>query len=170
MDEGGGFSEWRPLAVPAGTDCQRLQLRLLAAHDPVGLGEPFVARLRDTWVQSRPPEHQELHFGFVSPSGREHRARAEYLGDYRWQVEFVPDELGRWSYRWVHEFDRGPRWRAPGTFDVLPKDPAAVLAALRALRSQLEDADVDSLRDQLRALDPVQVIGADRQMEPVLLE
>jgi hypothetical protein len=96
-----------------------LQLRVLAAQDPLVLGEEFEASLRDTWVITGPPEDQEVPWIFLSPTGRRHDIPAQYAGSHEWRVRFVPDELGPWRYYWTQTFIPEPYQSAVGEFDVI---------------------------------------------------
>lgn len=136
---GAAASQWRPLEGPVGPETEAIELRVLAARDPVALGEEYSARLRDTWVVSAPPEEQDVVWSFVSPSGHEHRVSGDYRGDFTWRVEFVPDELGRWRVRWRHEL-AGPAEVGPvGTFDVVPAGADNAVEQIRALTERSID-------------------------------
>lgn len=120
--DGSAASDWRPVDGhgPVSPDLGAIEVRILAARNPVALGEEYSARLRDTWVVSAPPEDQDVEWRFVAPSGAEHRVTGDYRGDFTWRVAFVPDEIGRWRVRWRHEL-AGPEEVGPaGTFDVGP--------------------------------------------------
>lgn len=116
-----------------------LQLRVLAAHDPLVLGEAFEASLRDTWVISGPPEDQEVPWTFLSPTGRRHEVPAEYVGSHEWQVRFEPDELGPWRYYWTQAFILEPYRSAVGDFDVIGGSLDNVLLQLRELDRRMQE-------------------------------
>jgi hypothetical protein len=117
------------------------ELRLLAVRDPLALGESFVSRLADTWVVTAAPEEQEVAWLFRSPTGVEHRVRAEYEGNYRWVVNFIPDELGPWRYHWNHRFTPKGFDSAWGAFDVVLAGRANGRAQLRRFLEELKTLD-----------------------------
>lgn len=128
-----GASAWRRMQGPVESDERTVEIRTVAARDPLELGSSFSARLRNTWVVSAPPEEQELEWRFLSPSGVRHRVTAEYAGEFTWRVEFVPCEIGRWRARWRHAF-AGPVQTGPErTFDVVPGDLENVRRELRGV-------------------------------------
>ena len=110
---------WTRMASTIAAPGDWAELRLLAVRDPLALGESFVSRLADTWVVTAAPEEQEVAWLFRSPSGVEHRVRAEYEGNYRWVVNFIPDELGPWRYHWNHRFTPKGFDSPWGAFDVV---------------------------------------------------
>jgi hypothetical protein len=133
---------WRaapPLGPLAGA---RLDLRLVAARDPVVVGQAFVSDLRDTWVRSAPPEKQKVEYTFVSPTGARHHVDAAYVGDYRWEVQFAPGEIGRWRYHFRHKLE-DPYRSSEGLFDVLPGGREDVARQLRALLADIRATDPD---------------------------
>jgi len=129
-----------------------LEVKLLAASDPHVLGQPFRARLVDTWVRTAPPEDQEVWWTFTSPTGIRHDVQAAYLGDYQWEVEFHPDELGPWTYSWADDFTDRTFVSAPGEFDVLAGDESNIEAQLRALTSRIEDLSEQELSERRESL------------------
>ena len=134
-----GGDGWRSLALPARVDRSPVVARVRAVRDPVQLGDVFETGFRDTWVTTSPPEEEEVWWTFVSPDGERHRVRADYAGDFRWQVRFEPAALGRWRYFYECELDRA--YRSPtGAFDVLPGDRANVRRELEALRERIRAA------------------------------
>lgn len=110
----------------------RLEIRVVAACDPVPLGGAFETSFHNTWVRTAAPERQHVPFVFRGPDGSEHVVPARYAGDYRWTVRFAPDEPGRWTYAWGETFTTEPYRSATGTFDVLV-DPAQLDALLARL-------------------------------------
>jgi hypothetical protein len=134
-----GLSPWRrldlPWEIPPGA--RRAELRVVAAPAPLRFGQPFQAELRDTWIVTAPPERQELRFAFVSPTGVRHERLARYVGDWRFEIEFLPDELGPWRYAWLERFTETPLLGPIGAFDVVADQPADVLAALDVLEQRL---------------------------------
>ena len=150
----GGEEPWTRRGIGSGGPWDWIDVRLTAACDPVLLGDPFEAELRDTWIRTAAPEEQEVPWAFVSPVGVVHRVAARYEGDYRWSVRFVPDEAGRWRYTWKQHFAEDPYTSAPGVFDVFVP-PERVEAATEALLRDLEAWD--------RREDPVlQIVFAAR--------
>jgi hypothetical protein len=137
-----GLSPWRrldlPLELPAGA--RRAWLRVIAAPAPLRFGEPFRATIRDTWIVTGPPETQQVRFVFVSPTGARHEQLARYEGDWRFAVEFLPDELGPWRYVWEQRLTEAPFQSAVGGFDVLAEELGDVLGALDAMGRRLDAA------------------------------
>lgn len=139
---------WRPAPLPFDVEWEWVQVRVVAAAAPLPLGRPFEATLRDAWIRTAAPESQVVPWTFTSPSGEIHRVQAEYREPHTWHVRFRPDELGAWTYGWSHDFD-GPFEGAPGRFDVVARDRAAVWEALEALAAEVEAAR-DLTSDELR--------------------
>lgn len=135
---------WELIRHPRPIEEGPLAIRIQAQHDPLPIGESFTAELRDTWVRTGPAEEQHVRWVFDAPSGRRHVVRAEYIGDYRWRVEFSPEELGRWQYSWSQEFTKEPYTSALGYFDVVPADPLRVNEALKSLRERIGTSDLPS--------------------------
>ena len=141
---GGGAasaSEWR--RVPSGRPIETpgwswVEVRLRAARDPVVLGREFRTGFRDTWIRSAAPEEQRVEFLFTAPSGRQHSALAEYAGDYRWQLAFLPDELGSWSYQWTKTFTEDAPTSVEAHFDVVGGGLENVVKQLATLRGAFE--------------------------------
>jgi hypothetical protein len=150
----GRISEWKPLPLPGQLQSGELdgdwvEVRLDASRDPVVIGQPFTARLRDTWVRTGPPEEQEVPWTFSSPSGREHRIPAEFEGDFTWRVSFVPDEVGRWEYTWRQCFLTEPYQSATGTFDVTTGDREDALKALGRLATSIQASGISSWKERV---------------------
>jgi len=134
---------WRTFALPLPLATDRFELRLLAARNPVVLGESFRSQIRDTWIATAPPEEQRVEWVFRSPSGESHRREARYAGDYRFEIAFEPDELGRWRYRYECDFDEP--YRSPiGEFDVVAGDRENVSGQLRRLLERIRAANPNS--------------------------
>jgi hypothetical protein len=110
---------WTRSGVGVAGPWTRLDARVVAACDPVPLGDAFETSFRNTWVRTAPPERQHVPFVFHGPDGKERVVPARYEGDYRWTVRFTPDEPGRWTYAWGETFTTEPYRSATGTFDVL---------------------------------------------------
>ncbi len=115
-----------------------IQVTLVAGHDPVVLGQPFVAELKDTWVRTGPSEEQLVPWTFVSPSGQSTTVQAQYVGGNRWTMEFFPDELGPWQYTWSENFVDEPFESALGHFDVMAGDIEDVRRELARLAEEIE--------------------------------
>jgi hypothetical protein len=118
-----------------------VQVTLVAAHDPVILGQPFVAELKNTWVRTGPPEEQLVPWTFISPSGTTTEIQARYEGKNRWTVEFLPDELGPWQYSWSDDFVENTYHSAPGHFDLLAGNIDNVERELELLAAEVEALD-----------------------------
>ena len=134
----GAGQQWRRVDAAFTIDADAFEVRVAAVVNPIELGEAFEAELEETWTTRGPPEEQEVLWSFVSPSGVEHEIPGEYQGGFRWKVGFVPDELGRWSFRWSHCLDSqqtGPR----GCFDVTATRIEPILERLRAIPPAVGD-------------------------------
>jgi hypothetical protein len=119
-----------------------VQVTLVAGHDPVILGQPFEAELKNTWVRTAPPEEQVVPWTFVSPSGKSTLVLAQYEGENRWTVEFKPDELGPWQYTWSENFVETQYESASGHFDLLAGGIDNVQRELAHLAEEIEAHDV----------------------------
>lgn len=138
----GGSAAWGAASRPLATAGEALALRVLAARSPLVRGDVFRAGLRDTWVKSAPPEEQRVVWTFLAPGGARHPVEARYRGDFRWEVEFEPRELGRWGFYVEHRLDKP--YRSPlGVFDLLPGDREDVVRQLRDLLERIRAADPD---------------------------
>jgi len=153
--ESGEPSAWLPVLGPVRVDPDAawVELRVLAAVQPVSLGRPFETSFRDTWLPSGPPETQDVRFTFRSPSGEVVEKRAEYRGDYVFTVSIDPRELGRWEYSFTHEFEH-PYESVPGVFDVVALEHAGVVEALRALLSEAEAGEIQVGEGNVPVLGP----------------
>ncbi|MEJ2237987.1 MAG: hypothetical protein P8X82_06790 [Gemmatimonadales bacterium] len=141
----GGAPEWRRLSRVLRCECDSIRTRVVAAEDPVRLGEPFVAELVNTWVRSAPPEEQRVPWIFWSPTGVVHELEAEYQGEYRWIARFRPNELGIWRYQWSYHFDQ-PTEGPIGRFDVVIGTRSALEDQLRLLLEDVQDVDFRAKR------------------------
>lgn len=130
---------WRLAVAPLALDGAATRVRVVAARDPVLLGQPFRSAIRDSWIRTAPPEEQRVPWTFVSPRGEVRVVESRYAGDYRWEVEFEPGELGRWRYFYETDFER-PQRSADGFFDVVAGDRAHVQQELRALLARIRAA------------------------------
>jgi hypothetical protein len=143
---GGEDDVWRAATHPVEVSHAPVRVRLVAARDPLPLGQPFQGEFRDTWLTTAPPEGQRVPWTFVSPRGEHHVVEARYAGDYRWEVEFQPTELGRWLYFYETSFTgtpgvaHPPRRSADGFFDVVAGDREIVRGALRSLLARIREA------------------------------
>ena len=143
---------WRAAAHPVEVSGEPVRLRLVAARDPVPLGQPFRSEFRNTWVTTAPPEEQRVPWTFVSPRGEHHVVEARYAGDYRWEVEFQPTELGRWLYFYETSFIDEPGFENPyrsaeGFFDVVAGNRETVQSGLRSLLARIREAAPASKRE-----------------------
>jgi hypothetical protein len=139
---GDAVSAWRPAALPFDAPWDWLEVRVLAARDPLVLGQAFESGLRDTWMLTAPPEEQRVPFVFTSPQGERHEVLARYEGDFAWSVSFLPTELGRWRYAWKQDFLKHTFRSPKGVFDVVTGDRQNLERQLRAL---LERARAEGL-------------------------
>jgi len=149
---GGEDGAWRSAAHPVEVSGAPVRVSLVAAHDPVSLGQPFRSELRNTWVITAPPEEQRVPWTFVSPRGEQHVVEARYAGDYRWEVEFQPTELGRWLYFYETSFTDEPGFANPfrsadGFFDVVAGDRETVRNGLRSLVARIRQTAPASKRE-----------------------
>jgi hypothetical protein len=131
---------WRPAPLPFEASWDWIQVRLLAVHRPIELGEDFVSELRDTWIRTAAPREQIVPWVFVSPSGLVDTVRAEYRGDFTWVVRFRPEELGPWQYSWSHRFAAAPYQSDVGRFDVVLRSREAAWEAVERLTVEMERA------------------------------
>ncbi len=141
---------WRLAVAPLAIEGAGTRVRVVAARDPVLLGQSFRSAFRDTWVRTAPPEEQRVPWTFVSPRGEVRVVESHYAGDYRWEVEFAPTELGRWRYFYETEFER-PQRSADGFFDVVAGDRAHVQQELRALLARIHDGSPGSREEAVEA-------------------
>ncbi len=139
-------SGWAPAEHPldlSGRGWRWAEVRVLAARDPLELGQPFETVVRDTWVRTAPPDTQEVPFLFTAPSGERFEVPAIYRGEYTWAVSFTPEEIGRWRYRFRQSFLKRPYHSEEGVFDVVLLDRENALRQLRAYAERLgEDGHV----------------------------
>ncbi|UCG85406.1 MAG: DUF5060 domain-containing protein [Gemmatimonadota bacterium] len=129
----------------------RIELTVVAAHDPVILGDAFEAGLKDTWVRTGSPEDQIVPWTFVAPSGRRVEIEARYEGDNRWGIEFYPDEIGPWEYYWTQNFTVFPYTSSLGHFDLLAGDEDNVRRQLALLAEEIEGGGAET-PDRILAL------------------
>lgn len=135
---------WRPLLGPVvlAPGDTWVELRVLAAVQPVALGRAFETSFRDTWMPSGPPEEQVVRFRFRAPSGTVFERDAAYRGDYTFEASIEPGELGRWEYSYTHEFEHSYE-SAKGVFDVIALEHEGVALALRSLLEEAEAREVE---------------------------
>ena len=134
------------------------ELRLLAATQPVQLGDDFETSLRDTWVRTGPPEQQVVTFELVAPRGERFLVPAEFRGDYTWALSFQPDELGRWRYRFRQDFLKKPYESSEGFFDVVLLERERALEQLAALADRLRVDNARSGASRDRELSPLATV------------
>lgn len=132
---------WEKMRRPIKASGGPLTFRVSAVKNPVTLGSRFQARVRDTWVTKGPPESREVRWIFLSPTGVEHEATGDYQGDYSWNVEFQPDEVGRWRYTWRHDFTSDPYEGQTGVFDIVPADRGSICEEIEELSREARSAD-----------------------------
>ncbi len=150
---GGKDDDWRDATHPVQVSGGPVRVRLVAARDPLPLGQPFRGEFRDTWLTSAPPEEQIVPWTFISPRGEHHVLEAHYVGDYRWEVEFQPTELGRWRYFYETSFTGPPGREHPphrsgdGFFDVVAGDRETVHNGLRSLLARVREAALPSRKE-----------------------
>ncbi|WP_138429465.1 hypothetical protein [Fodinibius saliphilus] len=131
-------SEWHPIYFPKKIeDWSWVEIRIDAHFNPVKIGQLFTAGFRETWVRTAPPEEQEVLWTFLSPSDKKYSILAEYCGDYCWQVNFEPDELGRWRYYWTQNFTEAPYKSPVGMFDVISGSQENAIKALQRLTKKV---------------------------------
>ena len=132
-------STWKKVLFPFTiADADWVQFRVRAVHDPVLLGHPFKASLRDTWILSVPPEQQHVPWYFTSPGGKRHEILATYNGDFMWSITFIPDEIGRWKYYWENNFSHEYKSET-GTFDVIVGDQKNAWRQLEAFQKKMAE-------------------------------
>ena len=134
--------KFRAVTGPLVVRGDRIDLRVTAASDPVTIGTSFSATIRDTWVTSGDPETMTVEWVFTSPDGRRIKRIAKYLGDYSWRVQFDPDVLGRWQYRWRHKLAEKPFESEELAFDVVALEKRSVSMALDTLQNAIIDSEL----------------------------
>jgi hypothetical protein len=140
----GPSSEWRSAAVPFEVDWDWIQVRLVAARNPVALGTAFESEFVDTWVPDAKPEDQTVTWHFTDPLGREVELRGSYEGRFRWRVSFSPKVPGRWSYYVDHDLNWPPYQSEEVIFDVVSDDLTIVLDHLEDLAQRIEASNLTS--------------------------
>ena len=146
----GSPSEWRSAATPFEVDWDWIQVRLVAARNPVSLGTPFESEFVDTWVPDAKPEEQTVTWHFTDPLGREVELRGSYEGHYRWRVAFYPKVPGRWSYYLDHDLNWPPYRSEQVVFDVLSDDLTIVLDHLEDLAERIEASNLTTPRAKFK--------------------
>ncbi len=129
----GDTGTWRRLEGVASPEGNWAQVRVGAWSDPVVLGTPFQATMRDTWIRNGRPEDQKAPWTFVAPSGVRHERLAEYAGESTWRVELVPDEIGTWRYSWSQSWAEHPFSSGEATFDVVLGEASDAIAPLQEI-------------------------------------
>lgn len=130
-------SSWAPLERVRRLTAPSVVLRAAAVSNPVELGSATTVRLRDTWVPDGSPEEQQVVWTFEAPDGRQIRRSGEYAGDYVWRVELPADMIGRWKYRWRHEFSGKPVQSEQLVYDVVAWSPEVVSRGLELLATEI---------------------------------
>lgn len=138
---GSDTTDWTRFTGDAAHGEDWIQARVIAATDPIPIGDSFRAELADTWIRTASPQEQHVPWVFTAPSGKRHEVAARYAGESRWEVEFTPDELGEWAYSWrqnfdVHHFDSGEAF-----FDVIGGGLENVVRRLNELAAAASGAD-----------------------------
>jgi hypothetical protein len=146
---GGEVSPWQRTLPSRSGPWSSVQVRLLAARNPIPLGERFESELYDSWIRTAPPEEQHVVWTFLSPTGSTYSMDARYEGDYRWRLEFEPQELGRWRYFWTQQFTRKRYRSADGVFDVVVVGRENARRQLRLLRERIETSGIESSPDRI---------------------
>ena len=59
----------------------------------------FEASFASSSAYDNPLQEVDLLVTFIAPSGALHTVRGFWDGDLTWRVRFLPDEIGRWTYR-----------------------------------------------------------------------
>jgi hypothetical protein len=136
---------WRAFSGIEECDGAWAEVRLLAAQDPVFLGEPFHAEMRDTWVRTAAPEQQKVPWVFTSPTGVKHHLAANYVGESRWVIAFVPEEIGLWRYQWSQNFTEHPYESELGFFDVMGGDLQSLQEPLEKIAQEAKGQDPGEL-------------------------
>jgi hypothetical protein len=127
---GESLCEWLDAGLPVDVEWDWVEVRLDSFENPVPIGQELEVRFRETEVRTGAPESQPVHWLFTSPSGRAHSSAGQYLGEYTWEIRFAPDEVGRWSYCWTHQFKNRRYFSPTGHFDVTVPDADTAEAAL----------------------------------------
>jgi len=145
-------SAWRPGGGihQVSPEDDQIQIAVGAFSRPLTLGDTFTASLRDTWIRTAPPDEQTVRWTFVSPTGNKHLKKADYKGDWRWAIEFTPDETGPWTYFWEAHFAEEPFHSADGHFDVIADSLDQVTAFLGLLEEQITAAKQKGLNRKQR--------------------
>jgi len=135
--------DWQPIHFPRKLENWKwVDIRVNAHVNPVFIGQHFSANIKDTWVKTAPPEEQVVTWTFFSPSNKKYKVLAEYSGDYRWEIKFKPDELGRWQYFWTQHFIEAPYKSPIGVFDVIPGNRDNALQALKLLIEKIQSSNL----------------------------
>ena len=142
----GSHSEWRSAAIPFEVDWDWIQVRLVAARNPVSLGTAFESEFVDTWVPNAKPEDQTVTWHFTDPLGKEIELRGSYEGHFRWRVAFHPKVPGRWTYYLDHDLNWPPYRSEHMVFDVLVDDLTIVLDHLEDLAARIDASSLTTLR------------------------
>lgn len=131
-------SPWTRVIGPFENNWKWIEFKIISVIDPIILGHDFKAQIRDTWIETGPPEDQKVEWIFLAPTGKVRRREANYLGKYIWEVNFQPDEIGRWDYYWKHSFSARPYSSSKGSFDVIIQDQSHIKRELQILSEKIK--------------------------------
>jgi hypothetical protein len=145
-DEALDDAAWTQLNNPVRAPWTVFQIRLVLPPRSLSLGDPFRVDLLETWVSPGPREAQVPELLLVAPSGLVHRVNGVPADQYRYHIDFAPDELGLWRYGWSFL----PRAASPpgshhgeGIFLVVPPTGQAEQAMLQTYAWQLVETFSD---------------------------
>lgn len=148
--DGNKISNWQHVEYPASLGFEWMEFKLHAVTNPVVLGQAFISSIRDTWIVSKPPEEQSVEWEFVSPSGKKVKQLAKYMDDFEWTIEFIPNELGRWSYSWNTSFTKKPYISEQGYFDAVIGDDKNIREQLRLLKERIAVAGLKTHYERMK--------------------
>ena len=146
-------------------------IRISGAVHPIPAGEEVSIDLLETWAPSiKQPEDLQVLFRFTAPSRRSVERSANYQGDFRYVCQFLPDEMGVWSYSWKARPDvRFAVQTGEGHFTVVRGDAAQSHEA--ALQSFTEAAlrDARSMKSLItRRRTHFRLVMAQREIQSFL--
>lgn len=140
------ISNWEVLRQPKRLDDWNwLQARVSQLKNTVILESKFENSFRNTWVTTEKPEQQEVLWSFISPEGFLEKVKATYQGNYTWEVEYLPNMIGRWHYYWTNKFINELYTSEIGVFDVTPGDKNNIMQQLERLYTEIMDPQTDRL-------------------------
>jgi hypothetical protein len=103
------LEDWTPLVHPVRRPAGWSQVKITPIAHRIPLGAPFSVSLLETWINPGPREEQTPELVAVGPSGAVVRVRGVTSPDFRYTMEFRPNEPGIWRYGWSFL----PRWQGP---------------------------------------------------------